>query len=507
MPEWISMIFVVLLGLMYLLSVLFILLYSSAQAYLLVKYILSKKNKKIERPNATCKKFPFITVQLPIYNEQNVVERLIDNVMNLNYPQERFEVQVLDDSTDETSTLIQEKVADYIQRGFNIYHVQRTSRTGFKAGALKHGLALARGEFIAIFDADFLPGANFLEKTLPAFADENVGMVQTRWEHINRNFSLLTDLQAFGLDAHFRIEQVGRNEGNCFINFNGTGGIWRKDCIIDAGNWEADTLTEDLDLSYRAQLKGWKFKYMEDVAAPAELPPFMTDLKTQQYRWTKGGAETARKHLKTVLKGPLSLLVKWQALAHLLNSAIFINVILSAFLSIPLLFINPSTPGALFFYSAGYVFLASFVVIGFSYLISSIYTKNSFLRGIYYFIVTFPMFISIAIGLSLHHAIAVIEGYMGIKTPFIRTPKYNVRVRNDLKKSMKFQKTHISILTIFEGITAILFIIAFSYSLQRHDYGLMIFHLLVATGFSLVFITTIWPGIYLKLKSQEHPFE
>ncbi|WP_306413696.1 cellulose synthase family protein [Cecembia lonarensis] len=238
---------------------------------------------------------PKVTVQLPVYNEKYVIDRLIEAVAELEYPKDKLEIQILDDSTDETSLIIQKKIKGFPEIDFQYIH--RKDRAGFKAGALKHGLASAKGELIAIFDADFVPDTTFLMKTVGFFVDEEVGLVQSRWTHLNEGYSLLTRLQAFALDAHFMVEQIGRNAQGAFINFNGTGGIWRRACILDAGNWEDDTLTEDLDLSYRAQKKGWEFIYRPDIESPAELPPVMSAIKSQQFRWTKGGAECAKKTL------------------------------------------------------------------------------------------------------------------------------------------------------------------------------------------------------------------
>ena len=258
----------------YTIAIVLIFLYSLAQLNLLHNYLSSKKSK-----NKECEKFdfskpeevPFVTIQLPVYNEMYVMERLLDNIAKIDYPKDKLEIQVLDDSTDETVITTHDQVEKLKLTGLDIQHITRTDRSGFKAGALKEGLKVAKGEYIAIFDADFLPNKNWLKRTIPYFKDKKIGVVQTRWGHINRNYSLLTKIQAFALDAHFTLEQVGRNSKGHFINFNGTAGVWRKECIIDAGNWEGDTLTEDLDLSYRAQLKNWKFKYLEDVETPAEL--------------------------------------------------------------------------------------------------------------------------------------------------------------------------------------------------------------------------------------------
>ena len=261
-------------------ALILIFMYALAQLNLLLNYLNANKIKNdspkfdLSNPN----EIPFVTIQLPVYNEMYVMHRLLDNIVKIDYPIDKLEIQVLDDSTDESVKSTAEQIDLLQKKGYNIQHIRRKNRLGFKAGALKDGLKIAKGEFIAIFDADFLPKSDWLRRTIPFFKDNEIGVVQTRWGHINRNYSILTKVQAFALDAHFTLEQVGRNSKGHFINFNGTAGIWRKECIIDAGNWEGDTLTEDLDLSYRAQLKDWKFKYLEDVETPAELPVVILSL-------------------------------------------------------------------------------------------------------------------------------------------------------------------------------------------------------------------------------------
>lgn len=281
----------------YTVAIVLIFMYALAQLNLLYNYLSSKKvtdnSKTFDFSNP--EEIPLVTIQLPVFNEMYVMDRLLDNIALIDYPKDKLEIQVLDDSTDETVQTTFEHVEKLKQTGLNIQHITRTDRSGFKAGALKEGLEVAKGEFIAIFDADFLPKPNWLKRTIPYFKDKKIGVVQTRWGHINRDYSILTKIQAFALDAHFTLEQVGRSSKGHFINFNGTAGVWRKTCIIDAGNWEGDTLTEDLDLSYRAQLKNWKFKYLEDVETPAELPIIISAARSQQFRWNKGGAENFRK--------------------------------------------------------------------------------------------------------------------------------------------------------------------------------------------------------------------
>jgi len=287
----------------YTISLIIIFAYSLSQLNLLFNYLRAqrKKDDAVLFNFKDPAQIPFVTIQLPVYNELYVMERLLDNIALLDYPADKLEIQVLDDSTDESFETTRNHIKRLSDKGLDIKHVTRTDRSGFKAGALKEGLKVAKGEFIAIFDADFLPEPNWLQRTVPYFKDRNIGVVQTRWGHINRDYSLLTKVQAFALDAHFTLEQVGRNSKGHFINFNGTAGLWRKQCIEDAGNWEGDTLTEDLDLSYRAQLKNWKFKYLEDVETPAELPVVISAARSQQFRWNKGGAENFQKMSRKVL--------------------------------------------------------------------------------------------------------------------------------------------------------------------------------------------------------------
>lgn len=470
-------------------ALLFIFTYSLAQAQLVLRYLKRKDPATVYPRDETLK--PYVTIQLPVYNERYVVERLIDAVCAIRHPRDRFEVQVLDDSSDETTALAAQKVSDWKARGTNIVLVRRPDRSGFKAGALKYGLETARGEFIAIFDADFVPGADFLEQTVPYFTDAKTGMVQTRWGHINRDYSLLTALQAFALDAHFTVEQVGRNMGG-FINFNGTAGIWRKTTIEDAGNWEADTLTEDLDLSYRAQLRNWTFIYLENVVSPAELPPVMSALKSQQYRWTKGGAEVARKHLGHVLRAPFSVGRRWHGIMHLLNSAVFLSVLICALTSVPLLFAKVRFPELNKLFLLASVFLLSFVVLGALYYVSSAAHFKAKGQNRFAFLRTFPVFLSVSMGLSLHNAIAVLEGYFGRKTPFIRTPKFNINTGTDSWAGNVYIRKTITPLVLAEGLLMLYFGYGIYTGIRLHDYGLLPFHALLVCGFALVFYYSVF---------------
>jgi cellulose synthase/poly-beta-1,6-N-acetylglucosamine synthase-like glycosyltransferase len=462
---------------------LFVLVYSFAQAHLLYHFFRFK-NKPNQTADQNLDKLPIVTVQLPVYNELYVVERLIDAVAKFNYPKGKLEIQLLDDSTDETAEIIKSSIKKYPE--INFQYIHRKLRTGFKAGALREGLKEAKGEFIAIFDADFVPDPDFLIKTVGHFSEEKVGMVQTRWTHINENHSLLTRLQAFALDAHFMVEQMGRNQQHAFINFNGTGGIWRKSCILDAGNWQDDTLTEDLDLSYRAQQKGWEFVYRPDIKSPAELPPVMSAIKSQQFRWTKGGAECAAKHLGDVLRKPLGFKVKFHATAHLLNAVIFIAVLLVSLSSIPVwwAFYKGLIPES--YFQAAAVFLVGFVIIALVYFVANLSLVNYSWRGVRRFLWELPLFLSVSMGLALHNSQAVWEGLTGKKSPFIRTPKYNLSGKNPSWTKNVYNQFKIPFTTYLEGFLALVFITMVTASVYTGTYEMLVFHLMLAVGYSLV---------------------
>lgn len=467
----------------YFLVLIFIFFYALTEFALAINYLKSK-NSNVHKIEYIQKDHPVVTIQLPIYNEIYVVERLIDAVVNIKWPKEKLEIQLLDDSTDETSAVIAKKVAFYSAKGFDVQHIKRKSRVGFKAGALQHGMVTCKGEFIAIFDADFLPNPFFLEETIHHFKNAKVGMVQTKWDHINPRYSILTRLQEFALNAHFSIEQRGRNETGCFINFNGTAGIWRKTCIVDAGGWQSDTLTEDLDLSYRAQLKGWNFIYREDVASPAELPVTIDALRTQQFRWSKGAAECARKNLFSVLSSKsLSFYTKINAFFHLMNSSMFICTMILIFLSLPIIYISHIYPylGSLIQYST--IFFITTILIGFTYLISN--TKNgkgsikNFLNNLFFL----PIFLSIYLGIAMHISVGVIEGFIGLKSPFIRTPKFNISENNHLNKN-RYIKGVLSPFLLMELFILFYAILGIYYSFQFSIYYMILFLLMIVLGYS-----------------------
>jgi cellulose synthase/poly-beta-1,6-N-acetylglucosamine synthase-like glycosyltransferase len=483
----------------YTICLLLIFMYAIAQLNLLFNY-LKYRNKEDNAPQldfSNPNEIPYVTIQLPVYNELYVMERLLKNIAKLEYPREKLEIQVLDDSTDESVEMTAKQVKIIQEKGIDIQHIRRTNRQGFKAGALKEGLKTAKGEFIAIFDADFLPKKEWLFQTVPYFKDPEIGVVQTRWGHINRNYSTLTRIQAFMLDAHFTLEQVGRNSKGHFINFNGTAGIWRKECIYDAGNWEGDTLTEDIDLSYRAQLKNWKFKYLENVETPAELPVVISAARTQQFRWNKGGAENFQKMVKRIITNKnISFKTKVHGILHLLNSSMFTCIFLVAVLSIPMLYIkNEYAHLKNYFYVMSF-FIASSIIFFICYwhMYKNIYGGG--LKKFFKYIGAFFTFFSVAMGFSLHNTIAVLEGHLGKKSEFVRTPKFNITNLKDGWKNNKYIKKKPSVHVILEGLLVIYFIFgmysAFIVGNQGGDFGLFPFHFMLFIGFSYVFFKSIF---------------
>lgn len=478
----------------YSIALLLIFFYSLAQLNLLVNYLGNK------RQNQTAPKFnlmdpkeiPFVTIQLPVYNEEYVMERLLDNIAKIEYPKSKLEIQVLDDSTDDTVKDTADKVKKLQDRGLDIQHICRKNRQGYKAGALKEGLRIAKGDFIAIFDADFLPDSDWLKKTVVYFKDEEIGVVQTRWGHINRDYSTLTKIQAFALDAHFTLEQVGRNAKGHFINFNGTAGIWRKECILDAGNWEGDTLTEDLDLSYRAQLKNWKFKYLEDVETPAELPVVISAARSQQFRWNKGGAENFRKTVMNVVSAKnISFKTKFHGVMHLLNSSMFLCVFIVSLLSIPTMYIKEMYPHLDWVFTALSFFILSTVILFICYWFTYKSIQGSSLDNFVDYIKIFFTFFSVALGFSLHNSIAVLEGHMGKRSEFVRTPKFNLNNITDSWKGNKYLAKKLSRNMILEFALMVYFLFGMYIAVPLNDFGLFPFHFMLFAGFGFVFFKSL----------------
>jgi cellulose synthase/poly-beta-1,6-N-acetylglucosamine synthase-like glycosyltransferase len=437
---------------------------------------------------------PIVTIQLPLYNELYVVERLINKVCEIDYPKEKMEIQVLDDSTDETSLISVRLVEQKKNEGFDITLIRRANRYGFKAGALKEGLKTAKGEYIAIFDADFIPHKDFLKKTIPFFSDEKVGMVQTRWEHLNGDYSLLTKAQALALDGHFVIEQSVRNKAGFFINFNGTGGIWRKNCIEDAGNWHDDTLTEDLDLSYRAQLNGWRFVFLKDFTSPAELPSEINALKNQQFRWTKGAIETAKKILPLVWKSKVPLRIKLQATFHLTNNLVFPFILLSAILNVPLIFIKNSGSHEVYF-----AILSLFVLAFISSFIFYLYSQKDIRTDWRKKIVLFPLFMAGSMGFAVNNSRAVIEGLLSRKSEFVRTPKFKVEKSSDSWRDKKYIPNKIGLSVVVELIMALYCLVGIGSSIYFAEIAALPFQILFFVGFSFVSFTSIKHAYSKKL--------
>lgn len=484
----------------YSISLVLIFMYALAQLNLLFNYLKAKKiednSPKLDLSNP--EEVPYVTIQLPVYNEMYVMERLLTNIAKIKYPREKLEIQVLDDSTDESVVTTAAQIAVLQKTGLDIQHIRRENREGFKAGALKEGLKMAKGEFVAIFDADFLPKPCWLEKTVPYFKDSKIGVVQTRWGHINRNYSTLTKIQAFALDAHFTLEQVGRNSKGHFINFNGTAGIWRKECIYDAGNWEGDTLTEDLDLSYRAQLKKWKFKYLENVETPAELPVVISAARSQQFRWNKGGAENFQKMLrKIIVNDTISFKTKIHGMLHLLNSSMFTCIFLVAILSIPMLYIKNEYAHLKIYFLVMSFFIISTLIffICYWFMYKKIYGGG--FKNFIKYIGAFFTFFSIAMGFSLHNTIAVLEGHFGKKSEFVRTPKFNIKTLTDSWKNNKYITKRPSINVVIEGVLVAYFAFGMYSAFivgeeQGGDFGLFPFHLMLFIGFGYVFFKSIF---------------
>jgi len=480
----------VLIVVIYFLVLIFIFLYALTEFTLAISYLKSKRSVNDNR-EIVSEDRPIVTIQLPVFNEYYVIERLIDSVVDISWPKDRLEIQILDDSTDETTELIDKKVTYYSNLGFDINHIRRKNREGFKAGALQHGMSICKGEFIAIFDADFLPNPSFIEKTIHHFKENSIGMVQTKWDHINPKYSILTRLQAFALNAHFSIEQRGRNEAGCFINFNGTAGLWRKSCIIDAGGWQSDTLTEDLDLSYRAQLKGWKFVYREDVTSPAELPITIEALRTQQFRWSKGAAECARKNLSSVLSTKsISFYAKINAFFHLMNSSMFICMMILILLSLPIIYISHYYPFLSNLIQYSTCFFISTLLLGVTYFIANKRDNSGGYRSFFKNLIFFPIFLCIYMGIALHISIGVMEGFLGIKSPFIRTPKFNISDKNQLKNNQYLRRV-LNPLVILELLMLIYALIGIYYSFQFSVYYMILFLLMIVFGYSYSSFYTI----------------
>src|SRR5215475_13541399 len=441
-------------------------------------YLYMKNKDKVPVPTIPLERLPSVTIQLPIYNEMYVADRLIDAVCQIDYPRELLEIQVLDDSIDETTSVAERAVRRNAAQGINITYIHRTDRTGYKAGALEAGLKQAKGEFIAIFDADFIPTTDFLRRTVPFFADPGVGMVQARWGHINQNYSLLTKIQAILLDAHFVLEHGARNRSGLFFNFNGTAGIWRREAIGDAGGWQHDTLTEDLDLSYRAQLRGWKFVFVPGLIAPAEVPVEMNAFKSQQHRWAKGSIQTCRKLLPRILQSNLPLGVKAEAFFHL--SANF-NYPLMCVLSVLM------APSMAIRYNMGWyemllidvpLFFAATASVANFYMVCQRELHHDWMTRLKYL----PFLMSIGIGLTVNNTKAVLEALFNKRSEFAPTPKYRIEGNSDDWVGKKYHQ-HFVVQPMIEIALGVYFTATVFYALANGIYGTLPFLMLFQIGF------------------------
>jgi cellulose synthase/poly-beta-1,6-N-acetylglucosamine synthase-like glycosyltransferase len=442
-------------------------------------YLYMKHKDEVPVPQGHFDDLPVVTIQLPLFNEMYVVDRLVDAVCAIDYPRERLEIQVLDDSTDETTAIAQAAVRRHADDGVDIKYIHRTDRSGYKAGALEAGMRVARGGFIAIFDADFIPRPDFLRRTIQHFTDAKVAMVQTRWGHVNEDYSLLTKIQAILLDAHFVLEHGSRNRGGCFFNFNGTAGIWRRAAIVDGGGWQHDTLTEDLDLSYRTQLKGWRFVFLPDHVAPAELPVEMNAFKSQQHRWAKGSIQTFLKLMPHILRSDQPLKVKAEAFFHL--SANF-NYPLMCVLSVLM------APSMVIRYNMGWyemllidvpLFLAATASVANFYMVCQreLYPRTWTERLRY-----LPILMSIGIGLAVNNTKAVLEALFHKPSEFARTPKYRIEGGADDWMGKKYRQA-VAIQPLVELALGLYFTATLFYALANGIYGTVPFLMLFQVGF------------------------
>ena len=468
-------------------------MFALSQAWLAWQYRIGKSRSTGSLPAQWTGELPRVLLQLPIYNERFVVERLLRAAALMDYPRDRLTIQLLDDSTDETTSIAARTIADLAAQGVtNIVHVRRADRKGFKAGALQAGLSLDDSEFVAIFDADFIPRADFVKRIIGYFSNPRVGMVQTRWEHLNANYSLITKLLSFGIDNHFSVEQGGRQATHAFINFNGTAGMWRRQTIMDTGGWHDDCLTEDLDLSFRAQMLGWQFLFVEEITTPSELPVQMSAIRSQQYRWTKGAAETGKKSLGLFWTSNQSLSTKIIGSFHMLNSCIFVFVLAFGLaVAAHNFWVNP--------YSSMDIMPVKLIIVIF--LVAAFFTywtaqnsggfagkRKSPVEMIY----TMLMFMAVTTGLTVNNGVAVAQGLRGKVTPFIRTPKLAIGTPGEIsQKKHSYGKIRLPFEFFVEGALMVLFVFATLFAIAHGNYAFIDLFVFFSFGFGLVVYLTI----------------
>jgi len=463
-------------------------------------YLYFKHKAKRPKPLGTFAELPALTVQLPLFNEMYVVERLLDAVAGIRYPRDRFQIQVLDDSTDETQDICRRKIAEVMARfpDLDIEYIHRTDRSGFKAGALDHAMGTAKGELIAIFDADFLPRPDIFEKSIHHFVDPRVAVVQCRWEHVNRDYSGLTEIQALMLNGHFVVEHAGRNWSGRFFNFNGTAGLWRRAAISDAGGWQHDTLTEDMDLSYRAQLRGWRFVYMPEVAAPAELPVEMSAFKSQQFRWAKGSVQVAKKLLPTILRSNATREQKTEAFFHLTNNLAYPLLVVLSLLLLPNLALRTKHGIREVLLIDLPLFFGTTLSIASFYLasereIARLENPESPRKVFWGVFFRLPLVMSLGIGLCINQSRAVLEALAGRETEFVRTPKHGVRGKLEAWSNKKYRAAK-SITPFVELGFAAYFLVTMAVAFDHGHYLSMPFLALFLAGFGYVGSVSLWQG-------------
>lgn len=466
-------------------------------------YLFLRHRRRPFRPAGAFAELPHVTIQLPVFNEMYVIERLLRSVSEINYPKDKLQIQVLDDSTDETRELTVRCVEELKSRGCDVELIQRTNRSGFKAGALEAGLTSAKGEFIGILDADFVAPPDLLQRTIHYFTDPKIGMLQARWGHLNRKYSLLTRVQAMFLDGHLLLEQTARSRSGRFFNFNGTAGLWRKSCIIEAGGWQHDTLTEDLDLSYRAQLAGWKFIFLPDVIVPAELPVDMNGFKSQQHRWTKGSIQTCKKLLPTIWRAQLPLPLKIEATAHLTSNYAYL------LLAAMCVLLHPSTGGP----SPGWtrtllldvpIFIAASLSVAVFYICAQ---RELHPRTWMKEILLLPAMLALGVGLSINNARAVLEALFGHDSEFTRTPKYGIEGKSQSWRSCRYMPVK-TLLPIAEGLFAIYFTYFLWYAIDHGQYLSIPFLAMFQLGFLYVALSSLkfpWPRLFVGNSRTELP--
>ncbi len=466
----------------YLVILLALSVYGFHRSMLVWMYLKNRSNVPQPKRQYAADELPHVTVQLPLFNEMYVAARLLEAAAAIDYPRDRLQIQVLDDSTDETQRICAEKCAELAATGLDIEYVHRTDRTGFKAGALANGLGSAKGELVLIFDADFLPKPDVLHQMVHFFTDEKVGMVQARWDHVNRDYSLLTEMQALMLDGHFVIEHTARHRAGKFFNFNGTAGIWRRTAIDDAGGWSHDTLTEDMDLSYRAQLRGWQFVYLKDVVTPAELPVEMNSFKSQQFRWAKGSIQVAKKLLPTILRSKVPLATKLEAFFHLTNNFAYPLLMLLCLMVMPTLLVRGKHGWKEVLLIDLPLFLGTVVSIASFYLTSQREIRSDWRRTIR----KLPMMMSLGIGLCINQTRAVLEAlFGGTSGEFVRTPKHGVVKKFEGWTAKRYRAAK-TVVPYIEVLFALYFIAGFCIAAFAGHYVSMPFLGLFFLGFGYV---------------------